>query len=218
MKTGVPTSFRSLFFGIKGYDQLMKTFNHLTAFDSSQIARLRLEAIEFYDKYGLAATLSAYKISKSSLFRWRKQYLEAQKRLTALIPQSTRPKTVRQRLVNPRITAFIKEARLSYGPLGKDKLKPLLDEFCLQQGLGLISASTIGRIIADHHGFYQRKNTGKVYHNPSHGWAKQRKNIKRLRQKYAPKPKSFGHMEMDTLVKFVDGLKVYLRVIPLISH
>ena len=218
MKTGTPTSLRFLFFGISGYDRFMKSFNRLAAFDSSQIAKFRLEVIEFYDKYGLAATLDAFKVSKASLYRWRKRYLDSGKRLTSLIPQSTKPKRLRQRQIHPQILTFIKQTREQYGPIGKDKLKPMLDEYCLKQGLKPISASTIGRIITDHQGFFQRgiSSSSKLYHNPNHGWAKRNRlrkgkwKQKRLRQKQAPKPNSFGHIEMDTLVRFVDGMKVYL--------
>lgn len=208
MKVGVPTRFKSLFSGISGYDWLMKTFNHLTAFDRSELAKLRLETINFYDQFGLAATLSAFKVSRATLYRWKKEFNLSQNQLTSLIPQSTRPKRVRRRLVNIKIIEFIKELRLTYGRLGKDKLKPLIDEYCLKENILSISASTIGRVISDNHCFYQK--AGRMYHNPNHGWAKPRKKVKRLRQKYAPKPDSFGHIEMDTLVKFVDGLKVYL--------
>lgn len=208
MKVGVPTKFKSLFSGVYGYDWLMKTFNHLTAFDRNEVAKLRLAVIQFYDRFGLQPTLSAYKVSKATLYRWRKEFKDNQKRLTSLIPQSTRPKRLRQRLVNPGIVSFIKEMRLAYGSLGKDKLKPLLDEFCQKENLVSLSASTIGRVISDHHCFYQK--SGKMYHNPNKGWARVKKKVKRFRQKHAPKPGSFGHMEMDSLVKFVDGLKVYL--------
>lgn len=208
MKLGVPTRFKSLFSGVYGYDWLMKTFNHLTAFDRSGIAKFRLESIEFLGRFGLMATLSAFKVSKASLYRWRKKYLDEQKRLTSLIPQSTRPDKVRQRLVDPRIVAFIKELRLAYGRLGKDKLKPLLDEYCRKENISVVSASTLGRVIHDHHCFYQK--TGRIYHNPNHNRIKPKSEMRRLRQKHAPKPGSFGHMEMDSLVKFIDGLKVYL--------
>lgn len=208
MKLGVPTRFKSLFFGVKGYDWLMKFLNHVTAFDKSEIAQLRLEVINFHSRFGLAPTLSAYKVSKATLYRWRKGFRDNQKRLTSLIPQSTRPKRLRQRLVYPKIVAFIKDTRMNYGNLGKDKLKPLVDEFCQKERLDYVSASTIGRVITDHHCFYQK--TGRVYHNPSHHKGKSRSELKRLRQKHAPRPTSLGHIEMDSLVKFIDGLKVYL--------
>lgn len=208
MKTGVPTRFKSLFYGIKGYDWLMKTFNHLTAFDKSEIAKLRLESIEFLDRFGLAATLSAYKISKATLYRWKKTFTVSRKQLTSLIPQSTKPKRVRQRLIHPQILAHIKALRLAYGKLGKDKLKPLIDEYCLKENLEPVSASTIGRVITDNHCFYQK--TGRMYHNPSHGWAKRTRQVKKLRQRHAPKPTAFGHIEIDSLVKLVDGMRIYL--------
>lgn len=186
----------------------MKFSNHATAFDRSEIAKLRLEVINFHNRFGLQPTLSAYKVSKATLYRWRKGFKDNQKRLTALIPASTRPKRLRQRLVNPDIVTFIKDLRLTYGNLGKDKLKPLVDEFCQKESLNFISASTIGRVISDHHCFYQK--SGRVYHNPNHHKGKSRSELKRLRQKHAPKPESLGYLEMDSLVKFIDGMKVYL--------
>ena len=208
MKTGCPTRLRSAFDHIRGYDEFMKTYYRTLAFDRSKAANLRLEVLKFFDQFGLKATISAFKVSKATIYRWRKKYFDDQKRLTSLIPQSTKPKRVRRRLVDPKIISFIKELRMNYGRLGKDKLKPLVDEYCTKQGITTVSASTLGRVISDNHCFYQK--TGRMYHNPNHGWAKQRKRVKRLRQRYAPKPKSFGHMEMDTLVKFVDGMRVYL--------
>jgi transposase InsO family protein len=197
-----------MFSGVSGYDWLMKFFNRVTVFDRSEIAKLRLEVIEFYDRFGLEATLSAYKVSKATLYRWRKGFNDSQKRLTSLIPQSTRPKQLRQRFIHPQIVTFIKEMRLTYGNLGKDKLKPLVNEFCQKEGFNIPSASTIGRIISDNHCFYQK--SGRIYHNPNHHRGKSKVELKRLRQKHAPKPESIGHLEMDSLVKFVDGMKVYL--------
>ncbi|QQS43374.1 hypothetical protein IPM65_04415 [Candidatus Roizmanbacteria bacterium] len=33
--------------------------------------------------------------------------------------------------------------------MGKEKIKPLLDEYCLQEGISTISESTIGKVIKD---------------------------------------------------------------------
>jgi len=197
-----------MFFGIRGYDAFMKHYYHALAFDRSQKAKLRLEVIKFFSEFGLKATRSAFGVSKATIYRWRQAYLDSQKRLTSLLPRSTKPKRVRHRQVDTKIVSFVKKLRTDYGRLGKDKLKPLLDEYCREQNLIPISASTIGRVLTDNQGFYQAQT--RMYHNPGSGWAKPRKKTKRLRQKYAPKPSSFGHIEMDTLVKFIDGMKVYL--------
>ncbi len=197
-----------MFGGIRGYDEFMKHYYRALAFDRSQKAKLRLEILEFFEQFGLSATRSAFGVSRATVYRWRQAYLADQKRLTSLIPASTRPKRVRKRLVDSKIIGFINNLRENYGRLGKDKLKPLVDEYCQAQGIETTSASTIGRVITDHNGFYQKQT--RMYHNPNHGWAKPRKKIKRLRQRYAPRPSSFGYIEMDTLVKFVDGMKIYL--------
>jgi transposase InsO family protein len=207
-RVGVPTRLRFIFSGIFGYDGFMKTLNHLAAFDSSQLAKLRLQALEFKRQFGLKATLVAYQISKATFYRWKKTYERSQRCLTSLIPQSTRPKRVRKRQVDPKILGRIKELRLSYGALGKDKLKPILDNYCFKEGIKPISASTIGRIVSTNQCFYQRSH--RIYHNPNHKMGKSRLELKRLRQKHAPKPTSLGHLEMDSLVQLVDGMKVYL--------
>ena len=208
MKVGVATRFKSLWFGVKGYDWWMKTYQSINRFDRSVAAQFRLEAINFSSRFGVKPTLSAYKVSKATLYRWKKTFKASQGRLVSLAPLSTKPKKLRERLVDLKLISFIKNLRETYGQFGKDKLKPLLDEYCQRENLKPISASTIGRVIKDHHLFYQR--SGKVYHNPNHGWARPRLKKKRLRVRYAPKPQEFGHIQMDSITKLVDGLKVYL--------
>jgi len=61
-----------------------------------------------------------------------------------------------------RIIEFIKSLREKYPKIGKDKIKPLLDKYCLTLGIPSISSSTIGKIIKRHNFFYQK--TGRIYH------------------------------------------------------
>lgn len=54
------------------------------------------------------------------------------------------------------------------------------------------------------------RKSGKVYHNPNSKWARNKaKRKKRDRIKRPPRPDSFGYIEMDTVIKFVDGVRVY---------
>jgi hypothetical protein len=209
LKTGIPTSFHRLWFGFKGYDRFMKTYQHISQFDKNEVARFRLEAIKFFNEFGLKPTLSFYKVSKATFYRWKKKLKDNQGRLNSLVPLSTRPNNLRVMNTDKRIIEFIKSLRERYPGIGKDKIKPLLDKHCLTLGIDLISSSTIGKVIKRHHFFYQK--TGRIYHKPSlaRELSLRKKRKKRLRVRYAPKPESFGHLQMDTVFKIIDGIKSY---------
>lgn len=100
-----------------------------------------------------------------------------------------------------------KKLREEHFRLGKQKIKPLLDEYCLGLKIKSISVSTIGKVIKRNHFFFQKQ--GRVYHNPNSGWAK-RKPARRPRVKYSPKPTDFGYLQMDTVFKIVEGVRSYL--------
>ena len=101
---------------------------------------------------------------------------------------------------------IFKLLREEHPRLGKEKIKPLLDAYCLSENISTIQESTIGKVIKRNNYFFQK--SGKIYHNPTHKYA-QAKRKKRDRIKKPPRPESFGYIEMDTVIKFVDGIKVY---------
>ena len=188
----------------------MKSYPNIPA-SQEKVAEFRLEVIEFLEEFGLPATQKAFKVSKSTLYRWRKKFKESKGRLASLAPLSTKPKAVRERRVEPMILGYISKLRKDHYRLGKEKIKVFLDQYCFENDLAPISSSTIGRIIKSNQFFFQRQ--GRAYHNPSSGWAKgKRKKAKRLRVKHPRKLKEadFGHLQMDTIVKFIDGMKLYL--------
>ena len=178
----------------------------LYRYDTTKVAKHRLEAINFYEEFGLKAAKKAFKVSKTSLYRWKKTLKDSQGRLSSLVPISTKPKTVRRMFTDPKIVVHIKALREKHPRLGKEKIKPLLDEYCQEIGIPPISESTIGRVIKKNNFFYQK--SGRTYHDPASGWARNKRK-KRLRVKHPPKHKEFGHFQLDTTVKFVDGLKRY---------
>jgi len=69
-----------------------------------------------------------------------------------------------------RFIEFIKSLRKRYPKIGKNKIKSLLDKYCLTLGISSISSSTRGKIIKRHNFFYQQ--TGRIYHyhKPSLAW------------------------------------------------
>lgn len=179
----------------------------LQKFSSNEIAPQRLKIIQFFDQYGEKATLEAFEADRKVISRWRQRLVSQNGKLQALIPVSTRPRTVRSSTVDPRIIAFIRGERELHVRVGKEKLKPDVDEFCANLHIPTISTSTIGREIKRNNFFFQR--AGKPYHNPNSKFAANQRRKKRLRIKHSPKPTEYGHIVADTVERITDGVKDY---------
>ena len=181
----------------------------LQKFTKDEVARQRMKIIKFYEKHGEQATKEAFGADRKVISRWRQRLADQGGRLMALTPGSTRPYQVRAPITDSRIVGWIKKEREAHPGIGKEKLKPDLDEFCRSIGIPAVSASTIGNIIKRHKFFYQ-KPSYRVYHNPDSAWARKAvKKKKRLRIKHSPKPEEYGHILSDTVEKVIDGLKRY---------
>ena len=111
----------------------------------NDIVAFRPRAIEFFEEYNIKATTDVFKISKSTLYRWRKIYLESNKDPRSLLKQSTKPRNIRRSNTHWMLIEKIRSLRKQYGRLGKEKIKPLLDQFAMEQSLPSISTSTIGK-------------------------------------------------------------------------
>lgn len=88
-------------------------------------------------------------------------------RLESLVPYSTEPQHFRTVKYDAKIVKFIREQREDHPRLGKEKIKPLLDEHCRQEqlkgaGFQTVSESTIGNIIKRNHLFYHYRGTKKL--------------------------------------------------------
>jgi hypothetical protein len=181
----------------------------LRRFDKSEIAQERMKIINFYDKYGEKATRLAFGADRKVVSRWKRRLKASGGIISSLIPRSTRPKQIRVPMTDQRIIDWIKDERMAHPGIGKEKLKPDLDEYCRLIDIPPVCASTIGNIIKRHHFFYQKPNY-RVYHDPNSAWAKKTvKRKKRLRIKHSPKPQDYGHILSDTVEKVVNGLKRY---------
>ncbi len=185
----------------------MKTYPYLSQSNQVQAVQYRLEVLAFFKEFGLKPTKKAFKVSKTTLYRWKKVLADHQGKISSLLPKSTKPEHLRRMATNPKVVEYIKKLREEHYRLGKQKIKVLLDEYCLSLGILSISVSTIGKVLKRNHLFYQKQ--GRIYHNPNSGWA-QRKPVKRLRVRYSPQPQDFGHLQMDTVFKIIEGVKSYL--------
>lgn len=178
----------------------------LRRFDKSEVANQRLKIINFYMEHGEATTLEAFGVNRKTIFVWKRKLKISKGKLASLIPTTTKPKTTRGMETDPKVFTFIKTLREKHPRLGKEKIYPLLVAFCASQNIKPIKASTIGKVIKRNNLFHQKQ--GRIYHDPTSKYAR-RQRVKRLRIRYAPKHIELGHLQMDTILRYEDGIKFY---------
>ena len=207
-KTGCPSRAYPILGRISGWKKVINMLSSLRRFDKSEIAKERLKIIEFYQKHGEKITKEAFGVDRKLVYVWGKKLKESGGKLFSLTPLSTRPGRTREMMTDPRIVEFIKKTREEHPRLGKEKIKPLLDDYCQEISIPSISESTIGKAIKRRKFFFQR--SGRVYHDSSSKWAqKKTKKKKRLRIKHSPKHQDFGHIQSDTVERIIDRTKEY---------
>ena len=206
-KTGVHMHAYPILSRIRGLKGVMPVIASLRKFSENEVAQQRMKILSFYETYGEQATKEAFGANRKTICVWRKRLKTGSNHLVVLIPSSTRPKTPRSMRVDPRMVAFIKSQREQYPRRSKEKLKPFVDTEAARLGLPTIATSTIGKVIKRNNLFFFKGRH--IYHNPASKWT-QKKQKKHFRVKYAPKPVDFGYLEMDTVVKVVDAMKIYL--------
>jgi len=91
----------------------------LTRFSRSEVAQQRMKTISFYEERGEKATKEAFGADRKVISRWRRRLKENGGNLTALIPHSTRPHSVRRSDVPQELIDFIKAIREKHLGLGK---------------------------------------------------------------------------------------------------
>jgi len=184
----------------------MERIDRLLKVSKSEAATFRVKVLTYHKEYGTKATLDAYGVSRATLYRWKKKLRDNFGKSVSLIPQSTRPKHVRQMVVDPRVITFLKEERMIH-PIGKEKLKPLLAEYCEKEGLKPPSESQIGKIINRYR--IGKISNSRMYHDPASGWAKKKRDY-RTKVKKSPKEVSPGYLEIDTICQFNNGVRRYI--------
>lgn len=182
----------------------MKKVASITAYADSDTAQYRLRVIKYYQQFGIAATLAAFPVGRSTVFLWQKTFKDSGGRLSSLIPCSSRPKTVRRMQTHPLVLAQICKLRRKHYRLGKKKLYPLIKKYCQEIGISYPASSTIGKIIKRNSIFFDKPTYG--YHDPG-----RKKYTRRKKQRIttAPKPRTGGYVELDTIETRVGTLKRY---------
>jgi transposase InsO family protein len=192
---------RSNLKGIRGF---VTAYNRLIRFRYmiSDKAKERVKVLAFWERHGTEATTEAFSVSKRTLERWQKVSNESQGKLEALNPKSTAPRKRRSRQTVPEVTNQITALRREHPRLGKDKLHALL----VKEGYNG-SVSTVGRILND------LKQQGLLPDpKPLSFYAKGgvHRNKTKLYKKKLRRPQSVRVLELDTVVRFIDGTKRYI--------
>jgi transposase InsO family protein len=174
------------------------------------VAQKRLKAVSFYQEHGLKATLDAFDISRATLMRWQRSYRQYGQR--GLIPMSRKPYKIRQSNIPSAVVKFVLEYRYKHPRVCQYTIKPLLDKYCKEHNYGIISTSSIERIIR------KLKEEGKMPDNKQFSLHARSGNIKpkhklpfkKLRRgKYMPTVAG-DIMQIDSVHLVSDGIKKYL--------
>lgn len=113
--------------------------------NDNETAKQRYGVLKFFKTHGLAPTLDAFAISKSTLYNWQRAYKDNAMR--GLIPLPTTPLNLRQSSVPRELGEFVINYRRLHPRVSQDTIKPALDVYCKNNSLPMISSATIGRLI-----------------------------------------------------------------------
>lgn len=189
------------------YNATMEKLVRASKFSKSEEAQFRLRVIEFSEKHGVRLAVEAFGVPRATIYRWRRCLKDSQGKLDSLIPKSRRPKRVRTMKVNSEIVTFIRGMREEHPRIGKEKIKKFLDGYCSKRVIKTISVSTIGKVIKRYDLTFAPSKLN--YHNPQGGWATRKVNYK-SKVKHSPKSTELGYIEIDTITKFIQGIKRYI--------
>ena len=126
-------------FRIKGFYRLAQ-FGHRWEMTPND-AQHRLTILQFFARYGQAATGEAFGVSRRTLYRWKQTFTQADGDPRALAARSSAPCRRRQSMWPPALSQEIRRLRTTYPNLGQAKLPVLLRPWCAQQNLALPSVS-----------------------------------------------------------------------------
>ena len=171
------------------------------------VAKRRLKILEHWGKHGMESALHAFEVSERTLWDWKSRLNKSGGKPEALNPNKRSPQRKRKRIWHERILEEIRKLREKHPNLGKEKLYPLLLDFCDAFGLrDCPKPMTIGRLLKDMGGLRispQRiTGTGKLK--------------KANRQKVLRKPKDLvasypGHVvALDTVERQKNGRRMYI--------
>jgi len=190
------------FRGTKGWLWLYERQLRLVTMNNQPEAEHRLRILIFWEKHGDEAAMEAYSVSRRTLYRWQAALRKESGKLNALDKRSTAPKKRNTRRIPPDLAEKIIMLRTNHPRLGKDKIARIL-----KKGEFNVSESYIGRVLNE----LKKRNLLPQYRKVS--WyarsGKMRERIPRKHKKIR-RPKEKRGLEIDTVVRFVNGAKRYI--------
>ena len=196
LKRGAMRQF-NIFNGTKGWLSMYESVIRFRYMRNQKEVERRVKILGFWQEHGEKATKDAFGVSRRTLFRWQKVLGESGGKLPSLDPKSTAPKKRRSRIYDPAYLERVIELRRHHPRLGKRKLAVLLN----------VSESYAGRTIFDlkKRGLLPQRR--KVFLHGRTGRIHERQAVRRKKLR---RPKGKRVVEVDTVVRFVGGLKRYI--------
>jgi putative transposase len=189
------------FRGTRGWFSMWERTIRLRSMRNTQEVDRRVKILGFWGVHGAGAVKDAFTVSERTLFRWQAALAKKQGHLDALDPLSTAPKGRRRRKVLPEVESFIIRERTEHQRLGKKKLAVLLRE----EGYS-VSESYTGRVIYD----LKKRNLLPSGRRLSFfARTGEHHEIRQIRRTKLRRVHKRG-MELDTIVRFIDGIKRYI--------
>ncbi len=163
---------------------------------ATERAKKRLTIIAFWEKHGQEATVDAYGVSRRTLYRWKAMLGKAKGHVDGLNERSTAPKRRRGREYPPGFLNRVISIRKEHDKTGKKKLAALLNVSESYAGRTLTDLRARG-LLPDGTKLSLQARTGRLVALKATRRPRIRRKIKR-------------GIEVDTIVRFVDGIKRYV--------
>src|SRR3989344_5382834 len=189
------------FRGTSGFVWLWERTLRLRHMRDQQEAERRVKILGFWTEHGEEAVQDAFGVSRRTRYRWQAALRKTNGQLQALDRKSTAPAKRRQRRYPLGLADRVIALRTDHHRLGKKKLAVLLQA----EGF-LVSEAYCGRALAhlkergllpQHKHLSVSGKTGRLLEKTYMQRKKVRRQVKR-------------GMEVDTIVRFIDGTKRYI--------
>lgn len=191
----------NVFRGTKGWLSMWERGVRFRYMRNETEVRRRVKILDFWHTHGVDATTDAFGVSRRTLYRWQHALAAAGGCLESLDLKSTAPMRRWHRTISPEIETFIVQERTLHPRLGKKKLTVLLNHHGHP-----VSESWVGRVI---HDLTQRgilATPARLSFYARSGRHYERRRTKRIKQRRRHR----RGMELDTVVRFIDGTKRYI--------
>lgn len=192
----------NIFRGTKGWLWLYERQIRLAHMHNLKEAEERMRMLIFWEKHGDEAAKEAFRVSRRTLYRWQESLRRNQGKIQSLDKRSTAPKRKRTRRIDPTLAEKLIALRMAHHKIGKKKLTPILQ----REGFK-ISEPYIGRVLADLKKRGLLPKYKKVSVDARTGRMHERTHVAQLKIR---RPKGKRVVEVDTVVRFVHGMKRYI--------